>query len=399
MKKFLCLLLSVLMVAGALSLSAFAASDAVAFMNFAVGNDSNAGTSADAPKRSFGSTTGSGVISLLANGGTLVVTGKAYIGVANFEFPAMPEELVITSNYDGVDYKNPSPESNPSCAFKMQSSATLTINSDVRFDDIILFQEGAQNTILVKSGTTLIMTDKVVMMTKEGNDYHFRIVIEPGATAILSEEVQNTMTIENNGTLETYPSSTPASKFNPTRTYENQFTDIPAAAWFYSYVKTAYEYGLANGTSAAGFSPDGTFTVAQALTAAVNIHKAYTGNTVRAAAQGEAWYTPYVEYCVTNGIIKDGQFTDYNKNITRGDMAIVFANILPDSEYAALRTYTLSDMNDTLPSAAAVKKLAEAGIVGGSNGQYKPNDPIKRSEACVIFTRIAVASMRDSKAN
>ena len=38
-------------------------------------------------------------------------------------------------------------------------------------------------------------------------------------------------------------------------------------------------------------------------------------------------------------------------------------------------------------------------IVGGSGGQYKPNDPIKRSEACVIFTRIAVASMRDSKAN
>ena len=106
-----------------------------------------------------------------------------------------------------------------------------------------------------------------------------------------------------------------------------------------------------------------------------------------------------MEYCVANGIIKDGQFTDYNKNITRGDMAIVFANILPDSEYAAIRTYTLSDMNDTLPSAAAVKKLAEAGIVGGSGGQYKPNDPIKRSEACVIFTRIAVASMRDSKAN
>lgn len=34
MKKVMCLLLSVLMVAGALSLSAFAASDAVAFMNF-----------------------------------------------------------------------------------------------------------------------------------------------------------------------------------------------------------------------------------------------------------------------------------------------------------------------------------------------------------------------------
>ena len=190
----------------------------------------------------------------------------------------------------------------------------------------------------------------------------------------------------------------PGKGFKPTRTYGNQFADV-ASHWSLEYVKTAYEYGLANGTSASAFSPEGTFTVAQALTAAANIHIAYNGTKVRAAAAGEAWYMPYVEYCVTNGIIKDGQFADYNKNITRGEMAIVFANILPESEYAAIRTYTLSDMNDTLPSAAAVKKLAEAGIVGGAGGKYNPQNDIKRGEACVIFTRIAVASMRDAKAN
>ena len=379
--------------------------DGLAFINYQTGNDANDGTSAAAPKKAFGKPTGSGVLSLLTRGGTLVVTGKAYIGSAKFEFPAMSGELVITSNYGGVDYKKATPETNPDCAFKIQSGGELTINSDVRFDDIILFQEGAQNTIVVKPSTTLIITDKVVLMSKPGVEHHFRIVIESGATAILSEEAQSTMTIENSGELLTYQSAEPVtptepeSKFTASRTYENQFTDVPANAWFYTYVKTAYEYALANGTSAAGFSPDGTFTVAQALTAAVNIHKAYTGSTVRAAAAGEAWYAPYVEYCVANSIITADQFADYNKNITRGEMAIVFANILPEAEYKSIRTYTLSDMNDTLPSAAAVKKLAEAGIVGGSNGQYKPNDPIKRSEACVIFTRIAVASMRDTKAN
>ena len=49
MKKFLCLLLSVLMVAGALSLSAFAAGDAVAYISF-TGNDANDGKTADTPK-------------------------------------------------------------------------------------------------------------------------------------------------------------------------------------------------------------------------------------------------------------------------------------------------------------------------------------------------------------
>ena len=185
--------------------------------------------------------------------------------------------------------------------------------------------------------------------------------------------------------------------FAATRTYE-AFTDVPENAWFYTYVKTAYEYALANGTGSGKFSPDGSFTVAQALTAAVNIHKAYTGKTVSTAGAAN-WYDPYVNYCVANNIITAGQFDKYDREITRGEMAIVFANILPEAEYKAIRTYTLTDMNDTLPSAAAVKKLAEAGIVGGSNGKYKPNDPIKRSEACVIFTRIAVSDMRDAKAN
>ena len=187
-------------------------------------------------------------------------------------------------------------------------------------------------------------------------------------------------------------------KFTASRTYANNFTDVPESAWFYTYVKTAYEYALANGTGKTTFSPDNTFTVAQALTAAANIHKAYTGKTIDTAGAGN-WYDPYVNYCVANGIITAGQFANVNKNITRGEMAIVFANILPAEEYKAIRTYALSDMNDTLPSAAAVKKLAEAGIVGGSNGKFNPDNDIKRSEACVIFTRIAVASMRDAKAN
>ncbi len=189
-----------------------------------------------------------------------------------------------------------------------------------------------------------------------------------------------------------------ADRFKPSRVYGDTFADVTSDKWFYTYVRTAYEYALANGTSAVAFSPDGRFTVAQALTAAANIYAVYSGKAVRAAAAGEAWYTPYVAYCIENGIIRDGQFTDYNKNITRGDMAIVFANILPESEYAAIREKNLPDVTDGMACAAAVKKLANAGIVGGdSKGNYNAANEITRAEACVIFTRIAVASMRDSK--
>ncbi|MBE6680628.1 MAG: S-layer homology domain-containing protein, partial [Ruminococcaceae bacterium] len=133
-----------------------------------------------------------------------------------------------------------------------------------------------------------------------------------------------------------------------------------------------------------------------ALTAATNIHAAYNGNSVRDAFFGEAWYVPYVEYCEQNGIITKGQFADVNKNITRGDMAIVFANILPDGEYEATCDGSNSDVTSDMTCYNAVSKLYKAGIVSGDAGKgtYRPNDGIVRSEACVIFTRIALKSMR-----
>ncbi|MBQ4556179.1 MAG: family 43 glycosylhydrolase [Clostridia bacterium] len=186
------------------------------------------------------------------------------------------------------------------------------------------------------------------------------------------------------------------SEFKAIRTYNDNFTDVTSDKWFAPFVKTAYEYALANGTSATKFSPDGKFTVAQALTAAANIHTVYYGNNVRSAVSGEAWYVPYVEYCVQNGIITEGQFADLNANITRGDMAIVFANILPDSEYEIVKDGAASDVTSDMACYNAVSKLYKAGIVSGDAGKgtYRPHDEIVRSEACVIFTRIALKSER-----
>ena len=43
----------------------------------------------------------------------------------------------------------------------------------------------------------------------------------------------------------------------------------------------------------------------------------------------------------------------------------------------------------------AVAKLYRAGIVSGDGeGGYRPDDEIVRSEACVIFTRLAVSNKR-----
>ncbi len=169
------------------------------------GNDQNDGLSPTAAKKSVGSLT-SGLASLIPRGGKIVPVGKSYVA-RTWTFPATSGPVTYTSVWNGTDYKNPLPETNPNCAFKMASGATLTLESDLIFDDVILFQENKQNTIHVTKGATLIVTDTAVLLTKPGNDYHFRIVLDEGAFAILSKEAQKTFTIENNGgTLAEYTS-------------------------------------------------------------------------------------------------------------------------------------------------------------------------------------------------
>ena len=203
LKKKFCLLAFIGALLLALSVPA-AAADTVAYISYTDGANTNDGLTPSTPKKTWGTFSGSGVMSLLEDGGTLVVVGKGYVGL-DYSMPAMSDTLTITSVYGGVDYKNSLPVDNPACAFKLLSGATLTINSDVVFDDIILFQQYDQNTIVVASGATLTVTDSVVFQAATGLDYHYKIVVESGATAILSEEALSVFTIDNQGgTVETY---------------------------------------------------------------------------------------------------------------------------------------------------------------------------------------------------
>ncbi len=189
--------------------------------------------------------------------------------------------------------------------------------------------------------------------------------------------------------------------FKSSRTYGDKFSDVKSDDWFYNSVKTAYEYNLVNGMSEKNFSPKSNFTVAQVLTVAATLHSSYYGTQIPAAANGEKWYQRYVKYCIDNKIITSSQFSNYDANIKRGEMAQVFANVLPDSEYNGSESEDCPDVYSGMACYDAVRKLYKAGIVtGDANSRfYRPEDNLTRAEACVIFTRIAVSSMRVSSFN
>lgn len=170
------------------------------------GKNENSGLTPEQPKGSLGKLDDTGAIGLLPRGGTIVGVGKLYLG-NSYTLPNLGGPLTFTSVYGGVDYKDPEPAHNPNCAFKLASGATFTIQSDVVFDDIILFQENNQNTIKVTNCATLIVTDKVVFMSN--HDYHYKLVLEEGTVAILSAEAQKKFTVEGSGDVILYGDSAP----------------------------------------------------------------------------------------------------------------------------------------------------------------------------------------------
>lgn len=192
MKKIISIFFAVLMLLSVLPATVLAA-DSVAYIEFnsGKGNDANDGLSAATPKKTIGLVNGNGVLSVVKNGGTIVVSQKMYFGDSYTWEAGGP--VTLTANYGGRDYKNTSPASNPaSGVVKVRTGCKLTVSSDLTFDDIILFSEDTRDTIVVTDGATLTMTESVISMSKGASQ--FKIVVEKGGKAILNGGIYASVT-------------------------------------------------------------------------------------------------------------------------------------------------------------------------------------------------------------
>ncbi|MGI6335722.1 MAG: S-layer homology domain-containing protein [Eubacteriales bacterium] len=176
---------------------------------------------------------------------------------------------------------------------------------------------------------------------------------------------------------------------------EGQFSDVKPSDWYKTAVKQAYETGLVGGSSGA-FHPEGSVTVAEALTMAARLHNIYNGGD-GAFTQFDTWYEGYVFYCLAVGIFKLGEFSNYDKTITRSQMAYVFANTLPESELQPINTVdSLPDVGEKTMNRNAIFKLYRAGVLTGSDssGTFGPSETITRAAAAAIIARMAIPSER-----
>lgn len=184
--------------------------------------------------------------------------------------------------------------------------------------------------------------------------------------------------------------------FPVTRTYSNQFIDVPTNAWYYNSVKTAYELGLTSGTSAATFSPNKSVNVDETTAFLARIHAAYNSNEIT-DQPGSHWANKYYDYVtdfIDSGYADDGLYGLAAES--RWTFAYWLSKALPDYEYTEINDIPDGQIPD-LPVnkygydvVNRIYMLYRAGILSGNDayGTFSPNSDITRAEVTAIISRM-----------
>lgn len=183
------------------------------------------------------------------------------------------------------------------------------------------------------------------------------------------------------------------SSFVPKVEY-TPFSDVAANAWYAADVEKAVELGLMKGKGDGRFDPQGTLSLAEAITMAVQVHAIYTGQSFTPG--GAVWYQNAVDYALENGLILRNEYSDYAAPATRADMAGIFAYALPVGELERVnRVANVPDVTSSTDYAGAIYLLYNAGVLAGTGaGNFAPDSTIDRASAAAILNRVALPESR-----
>ena len=174
------------------------------------------------------------------------------------------------------------------------------------------------------------------------------------------------------------------------------FTDI-SGHWAKTDIEFVYNRGLMSGTSNTTFSPNGSMTRGMFVTAlgrlsGVDVNSYKTSQFTDVAA--DAYYTPYVNWAASKGIIKGTSETTFapDQNVTRQEMAVIM------NRYAEVMGYKVPETREAITfadnasigtwAAAAVKQMQMAGILNGKDGnRFDPTASATRGEVAAVLHR------------
>ena len=198
-----------------------------------------------------------------------------------------------------------------------------------------------------------------------------------------------------------------ASDWDPTQRFSRSvaytgFSDVDESQWYgtqqQGVVQAAVQLGIMNGYVDGTFKPTGNIKLSEVIKMAAVVHDIYLGGHYRFdMTEGNLWFDTYVNYCIANGIIQRGEFSNYEESATRAQMAYIFSNALPSFETINQVEYSnIPDVDAATPYASDILTLYRAGVLTGDAGthQFRPAAEITRAEAAAIITRVALTGER-----
>lgn len=178
------------------------------------------------------------------------------------------------------------------------------------------------------------------------------------------------------------------------------FTDVPQNAWYYKNLEYISKDSrkIMEGYNGK-FTPAGTLTVEQFLKC-VTVASDFMAPPTKA---GEKWSFPYIEMAVKMKLVQSGEFADFERGITRAEMARIIIRALPIITGETSISYDINTVKsrmgdyDSIPVALKdyICKAYQLGILnGGTDGKFNPNKTLVRAEAAAVIRRLVDKSAR-----
>ena len=178
------------------------------------------------------------------------------------------------------------------------------------------------------------------------------------------------------------------------------YPDVDESKWYGTQhegsVRDATILGIIEGDGT-GFRPEDGIKLSEVVKMAAVVWNTYYGSPyIFEKTEGTHWYDTYVNFVTRYGLIKEGDFADYERNATRAEMVYIFAHALPADEVNAISKIIPPDVSETDKYAEEILSLYAAGILCGNDkaGTFIGEREISRAETAAIINRIARPSAR-----
>ncbi len=284
------------------------------------------------------------------------------------------------------------------------SDATL---SEVKVGEYEVTKSGNDYTVKVPEGTdvtklplTLTATDsKIKGITVNGTAYTegMEVDLTTAATIVVTAE---------DGSTATY---TLTAVTGDVQKPSDKYTDIPAGAMG-DYIKAAIDNGIMVGTSETKFSPNVDIPrwqfalliaradlriknadITSAAEADAELKKLYSGTPAFSDPKNNELYDAAIEYCSKNKIISgigNNKF-DPNGKVNRLQAARMISDWTGVTDATKTEnTHDIKDWNKINWGKHYVNSVYDAGFMQGrTNGNFGPQDVLKRSEAAVVIMK------------